>query len=118
MMLALEKGKVVPNWTWTSKEGQVRNIWDWRQKSNVILIVAPKATEEQARLWQTGIEAERKQWLWLNAEIFIITEPPADLPAGVYAMDRYGCWIRTWPLEAWTFEELQREYVYYEARHC
>ena len=117
-MLPLEKGKRAPNWALTQKEGQVRHLWDWRQRSNVILIVAPQASAAEERVWQAGIEAERKQWLWLNAEVLVITAPPPDLDAGVYAIDRYGCWIRTWPLDAWTFEDLQREYVYYEARHC
>jgi hypothetical protein len=116
--MTLEKGKRIPNWTFTLTGGERKQAWDWRQKSHLVLIVAPESTPDEQTEWQKGIESERKQWLWLNAEVFVVVQAPADLPPGVHAIDRYGLWIRAWPLGQWTFEDIQREYMYYEARHC
>ena len=117
-MSELQKGKRIPNWELKTLDGQTRHAWDWRQKAHLILIVAPESSATEQHQWQAGIDAEKKQWMWLHAEVLIIVEPPYNLPPGVHAIDRYGLMIRTWPLNAWTFEDLQREYVYYEARHC
>ena len=117
-MAVLEKGQRVPNWDLTLAGGDTKQAWDWRQKSHLVLIVAPRSSPEERGQWQAGIDAERKQWLWLNAEVFLVIAAPADVPEGVHAIDRYGLWIRAWPLDQWSFEDIQREYVYYEARHC
>ena len=116
--MPLEKGTLIPDWTLTLADGSTRAAREFRQKSHLILIVAPNSSPAERARWQAGIDAERKQWLWLHAEVFLIAAPPADLPEGVHAIDRYGRWIRSWPIDQWTFEDLQREYVYYEARHC
>jgi hypothetical protein len=116
--MTLTKGTLVPNWSLVLSDGRTCAAWDWRQRSNLLLIVAPRSSSEERQRWQAGIEAERKQWIWLHAEVVIVTEPAEDLSEGVHAIDRYGRWIRSWPLDQWTFEDLQREYIYYEARHC
>jgi hypothetical protein len=33
-------------------------------------------------------------------------------------IDRYGFFLNYFPLDRWNFDDLEREFLYYEARHC
>jgi len=112
------RGALFPDGALTDHAGLAFKTQDYRQKSNLILIVADAATREQVPQWQKDVQAEHKQWIWLQADVKIVPNPPADFAAGVYAIDRYARFLRYWEHGQWTYEELQREYVYHEARHC
>ena len=68
--------------------------------------------------WQAAIEADRKQWTWLNVTILIVSKAPKDLAPGVYAIDRYGIFLNAYPLTSWNFDDLEKEFLCYEANHC
>jgi len=45
----LEKGKLVPDVEFTTFDGARRKIWEWRQKSHVLLLIgAPEAVSAAA----------------------------------------------------------------------
>ncbi len=114
----LEKGKLVPNWTLVDETGKSHRLWDFRQKTNLILLVDPNASDKSRACWRAVISQEQKQWVWLQAEVLIITQAPPEMASGVYLIDRYGQFMTQFPIDQWTPEVVQREFVYHEARHC
>ncbi len=114
----LEKGKRIPNWHITDVDGNAHDVWDFRQKSHVILLYDPQADAVTVGHWQKAIKADRKQWDWLNAKILIVTDAPKEMASGAYVIDRYGMLWNYFAPDAWTFEDLDRDLMYYEARHC
>jgi hypothetical protein len=115
---ALERGKRVPDWTVKDHEGKKHVLWDYRQKSHLALVYDPGSGKDTVRRWLAAIEADRKQWDWLNVKVLILKEAPKGLPPGVHAIDRYGLYVSAFPLDRWNFDDLEREFIYYEARHC
>src|SRR5882762_2662153 len=89
----LEKGKQVPNWIVKDHEGQAHSLWDYRQKSHVALLYDPVSNADTIRRWLTAIEADRKQWDWLNVRILVVSAAPIDMAPGIYAIDRYGTFL-------------------------
>ena len=114
----VERGKRVPNWVVKDHAGQKHALWDYRQKSHVALIHAPEADRQTIKRWLTAIEADRKQWDWLNVKILIAAEVPRGLAPGAYVIDRFGIFLNTFPSNHWNFDDLEREFLYYEAYHC
>ncbi len=117
-MAALEKGKQAPNWKFKDQEGKTHALWDFRQKHHTILIYEPKTTVEKARQWQQAIHADRQQWDWLNVRFFILKKAPAELLPGAYVIDRYGRLWNYFSSDHWSFADLEKDLIYYEARHC
>lgn len=113
-----KRGELIPDATIVDAQGISHRLWDWRQKSHLVLLVAPEASPAQRVEWQRTIDRERAQWVWLHAEVLLLKEGPAQWNAGVYAIDRYGRFLKEWPIDQWSAEDLQREYIYHEARHC
>jgi hypothetical protein len=114
----LEKGKLVPNWTVTDEEGRPHGLWDYRQKSHVILLYDPQADAAARAGWHQEIKTNNKQWDWLKVIFVMVAQAPETLPPGVYVIDRYGRLWNFYPPKEWTFEGLEKDLVYYEARHC
>src|SRR5688572_14975215 len=114
----LEKGKRIPNWHVKDMEGNDHDLWDYRQKSHVVVLYDPKAPKETIGHWQKAIVADRQQWDWLNAKVLIVKEVPTDVAPGVYVVDRYGMFWNYFSPDAWSFDDLERDLMYYEARHC
>jgi hypothetical protein len=114
----LDKGKLVPNWKMVDHEGHAAALWDFRQKSHLVLIYDPEAKKERQKQWLAAVHLDHKQWEWLQAKILILREAPADVSPGIYLIDRYGLFLNYFPLDHWNFDDLEREFVYYEARHC
>jgi hypothetical protein len=115
----MEKGKLVPNWTIKPLGGgEPVALWTFRQKSHVIVVMDPALKEDQVQKWQAEIQAKQKQWDWLNAKFFFVSELPKDVEPGVYVVDRYARLWNEYPLASWSFEKLDEDLVYYEARHC
>jgi len=114
----LEKGKRIPNWTVKDNEGESRVLWDYRQKSHLVLIYDPEADADKRRHWRAAIHVDRKQWDWLNAALLLVKAAPEEMTPGIYLIDRYGFFLNYFPLDRWNFDDLEREFLYYEARHC
>lgn len=115
---SLQRGKRIPNWTVKDQAGQKHVLWDYRQKSHLVLIHDPESKAETIERWLSAVEADRKQWDWLHVKVLILKSAPKDLPPGVYAIDRYGMFLNTYPTSNWGFDDLEREFLYYEAYHC
>jgi len=113
-----EKGAQIPDVELVDASGRRVHTHDWRQKSNAIFLILNNASTSEVEQLSKQVQAERKQWLWLQADVLIIPRPTADLASGAWAIDRYARQIRYWEPGTWTLEDLQREYIYYEARHC
>ena len=115
----LEKGKRIPNWTVKDARGESHALWDYRQKSHLVLLHDPEAPEKKRRLqWDAAVQADQKQWDWLNAKVIIVKTAPAELVPGAYVIDRYGIFWNYFSPGHWTFDDLEKDLVYYEARHC
>ncbi len=114
----LEKGKRIPNWQVKDMEGRQHDLWEYRQKSHVVVLYDPKATRETIGHWQKAIHADRKQWEWLNTVILIAQDVPPEVVPGAYVVDRYGMFWNYFSPDQWSFDGLERDLVYYEARHC
>ena len=108
----------MPNWALKDAGGDNLNLWDFRQKSHVVLIYDPDAAADTFQKWSSAIEADRKQWDWLNVKFVLVKKAPKEMAPGVYAIDRYGTYISTFPVGRWNFNDLEREFIYYEAKHC
>jgi hypothetical protein len=115
---SLERGKQIPNWIIKDSRGEKHSLWDYRQKSHLVLLFDPDATPDLIKRWLSAIEADKKQWDWLNVKILIVAGVPEDVQPGVYAIDRYGILLNIYPANHWSFDDLEREFLYYEASHC
>jgi hypothetical protein len=115
---ALEQGKQIPNWVIKDHAGQKHTLWDYRQKSHVVLLYSPESRPETVERWLSAIQADRKQWEWLNVKFLVVSEGPKGLVPGAYAIDRYGIFINRYAAANWGFDDLEKEFLYYEARHC
>jgi len=114
----LQRGKLIPNWTLKDIEGETHTLWDYRQKSHVVLLYDPASSRDTVTRWKAALDADRKQWDWLNVKPIIVSSGPKDLQPGIYAIDRYGLFINSFSPARWSFDDLEREFIYYEARHC
>ena len=114
----LQPGKLIPNWEIKDQEGQKRSLWDYRQKSHVVLLYDPESDAKTIARWLSAIQADKKQWDWLNVSFLIAREAPKDVAPGAYAIDRYGIFLNRYPSGKWGFDELEREFLSYEAKHC
>jgi hypothetical protein len=65
-----------------------------------------------------NVQADQKQWDWLNTKVLIIQKAPKDVVPGAYVVDRYGMFWNYFSPGHWTFDDLEKDLVYYEARHC
>jgi len=114
----LEKGKRIPNWTVNDDEGESHALWDYRQKAHLVLLHDPEASKETQLHWKAAIRADQKQWDWLNTKVIIVKAAPDELAAGAYVIDRYGIFWNYFSPNHWTFDDIEKDLVYYEARHC
>jgi hypothetical protein len=114
----LEKGKRVPDWKITDIDGNVHALWDYRQKSHLLLLFDPQASADTVLRWQKAIVADRQQWDWLQTKILIVAKAPEGMAPGAYVIDRYGMFWNYFSPGHWTFDDLEKDLVYYEARHC
>lgn len=115
---ALQRGKRIPNWTVKDSEGEKHVLWDYRQKTHLVLLYDPEASADVRKRWLSAVEADKKQWDWLNVKTLVVTSAPKDMTPGIYAIDRYGMFLSQFPTSRWSFDDLEREFLYYEAYHC
>ena len=64
------------------------------------------------------IRADQKQWEWLNTRVIIVKQAPKEVVPGAYVVDRYSMFWNYFSPGHWTFDDLEKDLVYYEARHC
>jgi hypothetical protein len=114
----LEKGNRIPNWEIKEESGETHALWDYRQKSHLVLLFEPAATAETRQRWRAAVQADQKQWDWLNTKVFIVQQAPPEMAPGAYVIDRYGMFWNYFSPDHWSFDDLERDLVYYEARHC
>jgi hypothetical protein len=114
----LEKGKRIPNWEIEDVAGKSLDLWSYRQKSHLLLLYEPEASRETVHHWEKAIQADQHQWNWLDAKVIIVKKAPKEMVAGAYVIDRYGMFWNYFSPGHWTFDDLEKDLVYYEARHC
>jgi len=114
----LELRQLVPNWTVEDLSGRAYQLWDFRQKSHLVLIYIPEAAPPTQDHWARAILLDRKQWDWLNVTMLLLRRGPEEMKPGVYLIDRYGLLLSFLAPDGWTFDAIEREFLYYEARHC
>ena len=115
-MLALRE--LVPNWTVEDQSGAAHRVWDYRQKAHLALIYDPTASSQTRERWQAAIQTDKKQWEWLQTTLLVVRKAPEEMSPGVYLIDRYGHLLSYFSLDHWNFDILEKELIYYEARHC
>ncbi len=114
----LQPGKRIPNWIVKDSAGEKHVLWDYRQKTHVALVYDPDSTADIRKRWIAAVDADRKQWDWLNVKVIVVASAPEEMTPGVYAIDRYGIFLSQFPASRWSFDDLEREFLYYEAKHC
>jgi hypothetical protein len=117
-MSAPERGTLLPNWLVTDPQGEKHALWDFRQKSHVILVAPPDGHSEMRDQWMAAFRQDRQKWAWLNTTLLFLEERPAEVACGLYLIDRYGRLWSYFEPQAWSLEGVEREWIYYEARHC
>ena len=118
MATQLIERKLVPDWTLEDFDGQKYKLWDFRQKSHLILVVDPISNAADRLRRQNELSKEKQKWDWLRAKVIFVKDPPGEMTAGVYFIDRWGIFFSKLPLENWSLNLLEREITYYEAKHC
>jgi hypothetical protein len=114
----LQRGKRIPNWTVKDQDGKKHVLWDYRQKSHLVLLYDPEAGKDVRERWGLALAADQKQWDWLNVKPLIVSSGPKEMAPGVYAIDRYGMFLNSFPPSRWNFDDLEKEFLYFEAYHC
>jgi len=111
-------GERLSNFTFKTYEEQSFSLWDFRQKSHLILIWDPSLTlTAQSKILRER-EEQIQRWNWLGLKVLIVKEVSPALDPGVYAIDRFAELIRIFPLTDWSWDMLEKEFLYYEACHC
>lgn len=111
----IEKGKLIPDAAITTLDGKTGRLWDFRQKCHLLLLVGDRETVSRldARL------AERQKTLvWLGVQVVAPAHPLPDYPAGAYAIDRFGELLEIYPLTDSLPDDIERDFLNYEACHC
>lgn len=114
----IEKGKPIPDWTLKDHQGRTLRLSDFRQKSHVVMLYEPQSSRQKVERWLSAIQSDHTQWDWLGATLVVAREAPAEVAPGVYVADRCGTFLNYFAPGLWTFDEVERELLYYEAAHC
>jgi hypothetical protein len=114
----LQKGQLLPDITLSDDTGQSHRLWDYRQKTHLALLLVPDASADELRAHKEAIASRRKTWDWLHLKILVVTQPVDGFFAGIQAIDRYGKFIASFPASVEAWADVEKEFIYYEARHC
>lgn len=109
----MQKNELVPDIEITDLAGKKYRLWDLRQKSHLLLLFGDGAAAADAAL-----AAKKKLIDWLGVRVIACGAPPAGFEAGASAVDRYGRFITLFPFDGELVDRVEKEFVYYEARHC
>lgn len=111
------EGKAFPDFTVLDDQGKSHALWDYRQKTHLVLVNDPGSSAQQRVQWSAEVAAQKKTWDWLNVK-FLFAQPTDKLPAGAYLVERYGTLIKEYPAGGWSLEGIEREFTTFEAKHC
>lgn len=109
----LQKNELVPDIEISDLSGQKFRLWDFRQKTHLLLLFGEGAAAAEAALAQ-----KKKLMDWLGLRVIASGPPPDGFPSGATAVDRYGRLIASYPFDEALADRVEKELVYYEARHC
>ena len=107
------KNELVPDVELTDLAGQRHRLWDYRQKTHLLLVLGDNAARADAALG-----ARRKTMEWLGVRVLAAATPPPGFESGAFAIDRYGRFIEAFALDDDLAERVEKEFLYYDARHC
>jgi hypothetical protein len=120
--MTLPIGKLVPDILVEDMNGERRRLWDYRQKSHVILFRGHVTQAASFKSWKDEAGKRRERLEWLHAVLAIAPDEKETAEATIELIDRYGLLHKTLPIgtnsPAQIFDEIEKEYIYYEARHC
>ena len=108
-----DKNALVPDIEVRALDGQRVRLWDFRQKTHLLLLVGANAATAMAAL-----DARKKIMDWLNLRAIACAEFPDGFTEGAHLIDRYGRYVTVFPLDETLSDRVEKELVYYEARHC
>ena len=113
-----EKGKLFSDVPLVDAAGASLRLWDLRNKTHAAFFVFPagKAAELKEKFGQAA--GHQKTWDWLAVKFFGMDGADDGFDPGVYLIDRFGGFINYWPYSADMWEKIEKDYLYYEARHC
>ena len=114
----VQEKELVPNWAAVDAVGVAVQVWDFRQKAQVVFIHEPQVSTEIFQAWMKQISDDKKLWTWLNAQFLRSAENAEILASGIYIINRYGQLIRFVPSLQWTFKKIEEEFIYHEACSC
>jgi hypothetical protein len=107
------KNELLPDIEIVDLTGKGQRLWDFRQKTHLLLIFGEGAARVDAAL-----AAKRKLWDWLGVRIIACAQPAPGFENGAYAVDRYGRFIEWFALDDELADRAEKEFLYYDARHC
>jgi hypothetical protein len=107
------KNELLPDIEITDVDGQKHRLWDYRQKTHLVLLFGDGAAASAA-----GLTAKRKVLDWLGIRVIACGPPPAGFEVGATGVDRYGRFLDHWPFGDDLIDRIEKEFLYYEARHC
>jgi hypothetical protein len=115
-------GQLVPDINVEDMNGEQHRLWDYRQKSHVILFRGPMAKSGPLKIWKEEAAQRRERLEWLHVILLAAVEEKETTEATIDLIDRYGRLHKTLSVGSQTpaqaFDEIEKEYIYYEARHC
>lgn len=109
----LKKNDLLPDIEIDDLSGRKHRLWDYRQKTHLLLLFGEGASRVEAAL------AEKKKLMeWLGVRVIAFGAAPDGFEAGAFAVDRYGRFIDRFPFGDDLADRVEKEFLYYEARHC
>jgi hypothetical protein len=107
----IEKGKRAPNIRLDCTDGAVHQLDEFNQKTHVALVVSKQNLDAE-------VKSRAKTWDWLKLKMLVVVDSSEPLPEGVTLIDRFGYLISVLPITPDVWEKVEKELIYYEARHC
>lgn len=117
-----QPGKLVPDCDIETLSGERGRLWDYRQKSHVIVLRGAGNQPAFLKKWKEEVQRRHPRLDWLRAIPLFAEETLHPSALTVDLIDRYGRLHKTLPVDpdsiAAVFDQIEEEYVYYESRHC
>jgi len=109
----IQNNKLVPDVEITDLSGQKLRLWDFRQKTHLLVLFGAGAAEAKTKL-----DDKKKIMDWLGLRVIASGAPPEGFPTGALAIDKFGQVINTYPFTDDLADVVEKELIYYEAKHC
>lgn len=107
------KNELLPDVTVVDLSSQTHRLWDYRQKTHLLILCGEGAARADAEL-----SAKRRLMDWLGVKVISCGNSAAGLPTGAHAIDRYGRFLGSFEFSPELADQVEKEFLYYEARHC